>query len=72
MVPSRLELIPLGQAALCANCQHIGRNYGRYCAGCGSENLIDLATLLKNGNGGAYEIEKTVWLDEISGNDKIC
>jgi hypothetical protein len=71
MIPPRLELIPLGQAALCIDCRQIGRSVGCCCAGCGSENLVDLSSLLTEQGHDLYELERSAWLSRLA-NEEIC
>ena len=47
------NLVRLQKAVLCANCEVISEGLNGHCAGCGSESLLSLSTVL----GGTVESE---------------
>ena len=49
------NLVRLHRALLCANCEVISEGLNGHCAGCGSESLLSLRTVL----GGTIEPERS-------------
>jgi hypothetical protein len=47
-----LNLIPLQQAVLCANCEVVSESKNGHCVVCGSPSLVNLARVLDGPNRG--------------------
>ena len=42
----QVELIPLGEAVLCLDCERVGRGKNDHCPGCGSKSVLALKRIL--------------------------
>lgn len=55
--PAQLELIPLAEAVLCANCNVVSRAKNGHCPACAGsgESLVNLSTVLNRAPGAQKE-----------------
>jgi len=49
LLPLPVEIIPVGQAVLCGNCNNLTRATNGHCLACGSAAVVNLERLLKGG-----------------------
>ena len=59
------NLVRLQSAVLCANCEVISEGVNGHCAGCGSQSLLNLSSVL----GGPIDAELSIGLEAPAVNE---